>query len=119
MTPHEILVDARALLTDPEHWTQGTFARDRRGYPVSAASENAVCWCTYGALTKATPGGELRSTEVFRAAHAVIDLTVREMGFGSVVQLNDSYGHCGPGAKAQVHGTVLLAFDLAIARSKR
>mgnify|MGYP001559165452 CR=1 FL=1 len=40
------------LLDGPEKWTQGAFARDRRGEDVDSDRPEAVCWCLSGAITK-------------------------------------------------------------------
>lgn len=38
------------LLSSPDNWTQGSFARDKNGKPVSFQSHEATCWCLIGAL---------------------------------------------------------------------
>ena len=43
---------AYELLADAKNWTRGTNARDAQGNEVSSLSEDAVCWCIYGAVTK-------------------------------------------------------------------
>ena len=56
----QLLNDLRALdaLFAPgaSRWTQGRFARDERGEPVSALSEKAVCWCLDGGARKVANG---------------------------------------------------------------
>jgi hypothetical protein len=46
------------LLTDPAHWTQGTFARNKYGNPVNSAGPTAVCWCLLGAINLCYPDEE-------------------------------------------------------------
>lgn len=46
----EVLHNARALLS--EHWTQGHYARDAKGWPVSPNSVSACSWCMVGAVRK-------------------------------------------------------------------
>lgn len=40
------------LLSSPEKWTKGLNAKDKQNNCVSPWSENAVCWCIYGAILK-------------------------------------------------------------------
>jgi hypothetical protein len=53
MTPQEI---AQAILQlysyDSSRWTQGAFARDAGGEPISATHKDSVCWCLMGASVK-------------------------------------------------------------------
>lgn len=37
------------LLDSPEKWTQGDYARTKRGRSTDATSRSAVCWCLVGA----------------------------------------------------------------------
>ncbi len=48
----EGLKQIRALID--KGWTQGDFARDRNGQGVSSTSPDAVCWCLFGAIKRAT-----------------------------------------------------------------
>ena len=48
----QIVESARALIATPETWTQGEFARDARGEPVSWRSPKAVQFCLWGALNR-------------------------------------------------------------------
>lgn len=50
----EILREAARLVR--LGWTKGAPARDSQGLPVVSDDPEAVCWCAYGALTKAVQG---------------------------------------------------------------
>lgn len=52
MTTKEVLVQARALLSDPTRFTQEEFARDAAGDPVWYDHDEAVCYCVLGARGK-------------------------------------------------------------------
>jgi hypothetical protein len=52
MSTVEVLAAAREKLC--QGWTQDTPARNSIGEPVNANSEEAVCWCLYGALSVAS-----------------------------------------------------------------
>lgn len=47
-SPSAELLKLREFLT-PDRWTQGAFARDKRGKPVGSRSAAATCWCVAGA----------------------------------------------------------------------
>jgi hypothetical protein len=52
MTESQLKQDLRAMLalySEPENWTQGTYARDHQGNPKSPESEEACSWCLSGA----------------------------------------------------------------------
>ena len=52
MSTKEILQKARAILDDPNHWTQNWFARDENGFGVSPLDATACAFCTIGAIQK-------------------------------------------------------------------
>jgi hypothetical protein len=61
MKTSEILRAAKALIEDPDHWVQGTYARPyREADPVNnhlmGNDPRATCWCSMGALQKALDG---------------------------------------------------------------
>lgn len=47
---HELLIDAKARIQDPAHWTQEYLARDERGFVVSHYEPTACKWCAMGSL---------------------------------------------------------------------
>ena len=65
----EVLEDARDILDKPEHWTQGAFARDLDGSPISATCCKAVCFCLAGAFIKAGDGADTKN--IYRLAMRV------------------------------------------------
>ena len=50
MTPLEVLTAARALIAEPEHWCQGTTARDVKNRKVLPTSRGAVKFCIATAI---------------------------------------------------------------------
>lgn len=51
MTPaQQIHAAALALISDPDRWTQGTYARTQYGDSVDGDDSAAVCWCSAGAI---------------------------------------------------------------------
>ena len=49
----QVLVRARELVADEQHWSQGQCARTSDGKPCSAFDPNAAKFDAYGALTRA------------------------------------------------------------------
>jgi hypothetical protein len=50
-TTKDILIEARELIA--KGWTQGANARDLQGKIVDESDEAAVCFCVYGAISRA------------------------------------------------------------------
>jgi len=48
-----ILIRARELIYDPEHWTQMAFARDVIGASCEPENKYAASWCARGAVRRA------------------------------------------------------------------
>ncbi len=99
----QILKEARALIADEKNWTQKEMARDSFGLPVDPSHESAACYCSIGALLKASGGydGEhfwLARREFYRGEGKV----------DSIARFNDHH----------VHQEVLALFDRAIARAE-
>ncbi len=54
LSVHETLKAMRELLSAPERWCQGDYAKDSLGEPCDPESNRAVCWCLSGAASKVT-----------------------------------------------------------------
>ncbi len=108
----QLLCDARALISDPAHWTTGSAARDVSGAHVPSCSVNATCWCALGALVRAMPAetdmgrGVLHSVSHrgFRRAERCLMTVAARLYHQSLTSVND---HCG-------HDAVLRVFEFAI-----
>ena len=46
----QVLINARALIADPNHWTRSFFACTEAGQPVSWYASSAAKWCAMGAI---------------------------------------------------------------------
>lgn len=101
MASADILRAARDQIEDPKNWTQGAFARDANGNEVMSYSDEAVCWCAYGAIRKQT--GKAISAE-----SALLSDTAQRMRRKELVSINDFEGHA----------SVLRVFDAAIAAAE-
>jgi hypothetical protein len=101
MTILQILIDARALISDEARWTKGTASK----FTVEGRDE-PDCWCWLGAVWHVQNNKIDRSVDVER----VMTLVARQRGYGNLVMLNDD--------PATTHADVLAAFDAAIERAK-
>ena len=87
-----LLTDARALIEDSGHWTQGNYRRFRGRR------------CAIGALCAAARGN-LADIRVFQSAHRLLLTVADARRFSSVESMNDH----------STHADVVRAFDEAIA----
>lgn len=88
----ETLIEARALIEDPKHWTQGTMQTTVRGGPFGSRSITA--YCAVGAIAKVR-GGVLKIDDCLVAFWPIV---------GGIMGYNDGSSH----------ECVLQAFDAAI-----
>ena len=107
MTPTTLALArrVRALLEAPERWTQGAFARTRKGQPCESDDSDAVCWCIRGALTKSAGGRDSP------ARNDLLDVVERCVPCLSLAVWND--------AKSTTHADVLALLDTVIAEGER
>lgn len=97
-TTKEILVEARALISNEENWTQGTFARENKAstFGLDEQDPRASCFCSHGALS--------RSAGLYVLCNEPSYLALRNAMDGSIHIFNDNH----------THAEVLAAFDAAI-----
>lgn len=99
----DILEHARALIAEPERWTQGALARDGDGEELGDAQDpDAACWCLAGALHHAGYG---RATSLL--VHRVLSTLDKPV---DIVTWND--------APERSHAQVLLLLDECIALAR-
>ena len=115
MTTIEILKAARQVIEKPEHWTQGQYARTAENAGVSYSNPRAFCFCSQGAILKASHDQSLKGTAEFsynkddlvpEIDEAITRLDQFCVG-GGIEQFNDAPG--------RTHAEVLAKFDEAIA----
>lgn len=103
-TVRDFLVATRDVIADPEHWTQGTWARDADGESVDAFSPDAVRWCAVGAMEKVErtigkvdPDSELSGFILWGKSRKYLRKTVSELNIekvgSSIHMYNDSHSH--------------------------
>ena len=100
---HDILVKGKDLISDPERWTKGYAARDKKGIRVIAMSEDAVKWCMIGAIRKVVDeeeySHELHMAQVLLRRHLPGNHRL-------LFEFNDD--------RATTHEDVMTLFDKAI-----
>ena len=95
---------ARALIDQPEKWTQHASQRDVNGKPLRFELAGAVTRCAYGALMKACRNAE--EGEVVEHLVQSISRHLPTGYYGGLAPWNDKEG--------RTHAEVMLAFDRAI-----
>lgn len=114
MTPLDILVAARELISDPAHWCQTYAARDKYGKSVAFLSEDAFSFCALGAVARVekmadSPDPMVRFDVDQFLNEAAIDLDPEYDQYRDCyIDFNDVHNH----------EEVLAMFDLAIEKSK-
>lgn len=106
MNTQELLIKAKAIIADPAHWTQGTYAKTDKGLRTDTVASDATCFCSIGACYKVT-GTSLHDDEQVaqeRISGAWTLLDKAADMYGGIVQVNDHYSH----------DLVLTMFDEAI-----
>lgn len=98
------LIEMRNLLNEPNHWTQGAYARDIYGVSEFPTSNAAACWCLRGALIK--------TNSLATDCETVLNDEIRNSyyRFHEMVEFNDF-----PGTK---HADVLDLLDRVIAHAE-
>ena len=120
--PHDaksILTEARALIADPEHWTQESLAIQDTGAETTPTSEFAYAWCALGALQRVSDDDDDNTPRV-SAADMLADAASQILNGRNcvtkgnpIVQLNDDE-HGVFDTPEETHAAVIRAFDLAI-----
>ncbi len=107
-TTNEVLTllrAARERISNPKHWTRGTWARTKGGEPCPSKAPDACCWCALGALSYAKPADAPSDlwTRALIALWPDLRWGRRTDGIAVFNDLNS-------------HEEVLMMFDKAIAR---
>lgn len=91
MSVAQMLKDAKALIADPAHWTQGTPARDASGKPLSnEESPAAVCWCSIGALARVANADPAPLYHLYPVARHYL---YKATAGASIINFNDTHTH--------------------------
>jgi hypothetical protein len=97
----KLLLNARALIADPAHWTRGVLACTGNGRPVMWHDREACRWCALGAIQRAA--SDLLGDE--KQSMRVADEVINSWFPRNLSAVNDTQGHAA----------VLELFDKALA----
>ena len=101
----QVLINARTLIANPAHWTNGTLARTADDHYVDWYDRSAAKWCAQGAIYRAAydlVGDQKEATRIGdEAAKSIYRPCWR---FASLHNINDRQGHAA----------VLAVFDKAL-----
>lgn len=102
MDAKDLLAEARELISNPDHWTKGAYARvsptDETG--LNFLSPKATCYCMFGALYRVAAVNDIDDKRLDRAELALLRV-------GGGIGFNDR--------SSTTHEKVLKKFDEAIA----
>jgi hypothetical protein len=102
----QVLINARALIADPAHWTRGALARSADDNYVDWYDRSATKWCAQGAIYRAAYDLVGDQNEATRIGNEVAKNIYRpSWRFVSLPNVNDRQGHAA----------VLAVFDKAVA----
>lgn len=96
----DILVKVKDLLSDPEHWCKGWYARTATGVPTTPNAPDAASWCLTGAIRKVEQKGHVALQQQVNRAFRLEDYPM------NLPDLNDEH----------THEEVLAEIDKAIER---
>ena len=101
----QVLINARALIADPAHWTRCTLACTADGHHVDWYDHSATKWCAMGAIYRAAYDLIGDQKEATRIGDEAAKSIYRPRWFTvSLPKINDGQGHAA----------VLAAFDKAL-----
>jgi hypothetical protein len=92
-----LTLNRAADIIEQTGWTQGAFAIDAAGNPVTALSPTATCYCTIGAIRKAAGG----HTRVIARANAAL---CEHLGIRDTADWNDTAGRTREEVVAALRG---------------
>ena len=108
------LKNARALITDPDHWTQHTYACTEKNDPVDVTNEHAFSFCIVGALMKYCGCDDKLLSECLEK----LDEAALETEPGTV-ELDEDMSHpCMSVNDLSGHNKVLKLFDYVTTKTK-
>ena len=101
----QVLINARALIADPDHWTRNVLARNAADHSVHWSDPFATKWCAMGAIYRSAyelVGNEKEATRIGKD----VAKRVAPIWFcRSLMTINDMRGHAA----------ILVKFDRALA----
>ena len=110
-----LLTEAKALISDKKHWCKSSAARDINGKKIDVLSANAVCFCSYGAITRVTTRrkgfDQAFSYNVSVEATHILNDASYTLHNRHFVTYNDT--------QSTTHEDIMSVWDLAIKKSRQ
>lgn len=86
----QVLIEAKALISNPKNWTTNYFAKDDEGFDCDPSKKAACQWCAMGAVYHIVGKfSYLEAKEEWKLLAAASDSLYRS----TVVAVNDNLGH--------------------------
>ena len=85
----QLLIAAKKLIENPEHWTRGSMARNAEQNPCPVDSEQVTCFCMMGAISAA----HLKGSYSLLTPGQVWNVIAREIRTDSIGFFNDTHTH--------------------------
>jgi hypothetical protein len=111
--PVDVLKQAKKIISDPAHWTQRSFARNKDGKVAVVASSDAISFCALGAMRRASyelgyplPAGHFLY-EAPMTAIKLLEQAALNLYRTPISNVNDNFGY----------KEVMKCFDRAIENS--
>ena len=101
----QVLINARALIADPAHWTRSFLACNATGHPVAWYDPAAAKWCAMGAIYRGASELVGDPDEATRIGKGVAKSVSPLWLCGGLMIVNDARGHA----------VILARFDKALA----
>ena len=109
----EILVKAKKLIEDYEHWTTHTLARDGKGKGCDPLSNEACSFCSLGAIVNVT-----QASKYVADRSSYYDEAVELLRLAMYPNNYNEFRFIGDFNDKHSHEEVLDAYDKAIAMSR-
>ena len=107
MSVNQLLIKAKEVISKPENWTKGEFARLEDGTACNLRRSDAKCFCTLGAIIKIADKERYSNRDKI---DAVAEIAKFSPDYRCVPDWNDS--------EMTTHANVMAAFDKAIEATK-
>jgi len=101
----QVLIKARALIADPDHWTRNVLACNAAGHSVHWCDASATKWCAVGAIYRSAYEIVGNRDEAARIGKEVARRVAPIWFCRSLMTINDMRGHAA----------VLVKLDRALA----
>lgn len=99
----EFLIEAKKLIEDESTWTKEFFAKTKTGSFIDSNSDQAVCFCSIGALLRVR-GRRKSCGAALPGLQGMAEFELNVVMGGNVAVYNDDHDHA----------TVMAALDKAI-----